>query len=215
MKKLFVLSLLLVSVFAFNTGAFAQNFFVYENSDDSEETIKIPIDPAHYIGTVRFCVEQIQQFPADINNAICEGDDEAYNTKMAELASNIAQANSAMADAGIPNRLNLWNVYSILKAKHCGSGAEATAYADWAREELDRVGFRIGAIDPAYAPNLMCGNIPFNTYMNIASPSAFQECSNFLTPANCANMIVGSCNFNSAYPYNNHYMIVWTYVYQK
>lgn len=147
MKKLFILLLLLVSVLVFSAGTFAQEFFVYENPDDSEETIKIPIDPAHYIGTVRFCVEEIQRLPADINNAICEGDDEAYNAKMAELASNIAQANSAMADAGIPNRLNLWNVYSILKAKNCGSGADATAHADWAREELDRTGQKIGAIE--------------------------------------------------------------------
>lgn len=147
MKKIVIVLLLLVSVFVFSAGVLAQEFFVYENPDDSEETIKIPIDPAHFIGTVRFCVEETQRLPDEINSAICDGDDEAYNAKMAELASNIAQATSAMADAGIPNTLNLWKVYSILKTKECGSGAAATSHADWAREELDRVGQRIGAIE--------------------------------------------------------------------
>lgn len=149
MKKTVVMLLLLVSIFSIAAGTFAQQFYVYENPDDSDETIRIPVDPAHVIGTVRFCVGETQRLPDEINSAICDGDDEAYNAKMAELASNIAQATSAMADAGIPNTLNLWNVYSILKTKECGSGAAATSHADWAREELDRVSFRIGAIDPA------------------------------------------------------------------
>ena len=139
--------LLLVSILSFGVNAFAQEFFAYENPDDRDEMIRIPIVPAHYIGTVRFCVEETQRLPDEINSAICDGDDEAYNAKMAELASNIAQATSAMADAGIPNTLNLWNVYSILKTKECGSGAAATSHADWTREELDRVGQRIGAIE--------------------------------------------------------------------
>ena len=56
----------------------------------SEETIKIPVDQAHVIGTIRFCVEEAQRLPAEIDGAICDGDDDAYNSKMAELASYIA-----------------------------------------------------------------------------------------------------------------------------
>jgi len=147
MKKIVVVLLLLVSVLSLTVGAFAQEFYVYENPDDSEETIKIPVDQSHVIGTIRFCVEEAQRLPAEIDGAICDGDDDAYNSKMAELASYIAQANSAMADTKMPNTLNLWRVYSILKEKNCGVGAAATSHADWAREELDRVGQRIGAIE--------------------------------------------------------------------
>lgn len=147
MKKIVVVLLLLVSVLSLAAGAFAQEFYVYENPDDSEETIKIPVDQAHVIGTIRFCVEEAQRLPAEIDGAICDGDDDAYNSKMAELASYIAQANSAMADTKMPNTLNLWRIYSILKEKNCGVGAAATSHADWAREELDRVGQRIGSIE--------------------------------------------------------------------
>ncbi len=147
MKKIVVVLLLLVSVLSLTAGAFAQEFYVYENPDDSEETIKIPVDQSHVIGTIRFCVEEAQRLPAEIDGAICDGDDDAYNSKMAELASYIAQANSAMADTKMPNTLNLWRVYSILKEKNCGVGAAATSHADWAREELDRVGQKIGSIE--------------------------------------------------------------------
>ena len=147
MKKIVVVLLLLVSVLSLTVGAFAQEFYVYENPDDSEETIKIPVDQSHVIGTIRFCVEEAQRLPAEIDGAICDGDDDAYNSKMAELASYIAQANSAMADTKMPNTLNLWRVYSILKEKNCGVGAAATSHADWAREELDRVGQKIGSIE--------------------------------------------------------------------
>lgn len=147
MKKIVVVLLLLVSVLSLTVGAFAQEFYVYENPDDSAETIKIPVDQAHVIGTIRFCVEEAQRLPAEIDGAICDGDDDAYNSKMAELASYIAQANSAMADTKMPNTLNLWRVYSILKEKNCGVGAAATSHADWVREELDRVGQKIGSIE--------------------------------------------------------------------
>lgn len=147
MKKIVVVLLLLVSVLSLTVGAFAQEFYVYENPDDSAETIKIPVDQSHVIGTIRFCVEEAQRLPAEIDGAICDGDDDAYNSKMAELASYIAQANSAMADTKMPNTLNLWRVYSILKEKNCGVGAAATSHADWAREELDRVGQKIGSIE--------------------------------------------------------------------
>ena len=152
MKKIVVVLLLLVSVLSLTAGAIAQQFYVYENPNDSDETIKVPVDQAHVIGTIRFCVEEAQRLPAEIDGAICDGDDDAYNSKMAELASCIAQANSAMTDTKMPNTLNLWRIYSILKEKNCGVGAAATSHADWAREELDRVGQRIGAIDSVNCP---------------------------------------------------------------
>ena len=61
MKKIVVVLLLLVSVLSLTGGAFAQEFYVYENPDDSEETIKIPVDQSHVIGTIRFCVEEAQR----------------------------------------------------------------------------------------------------------------------------------------------------------
>ena len=67
MKKIVVVLLLLVSVLSLTAGAFAQEFYVYENPDDSEETIKIPVDQAHVIGTIRFCVEEAQRLPAEID----------------------------------------------------------------------------------------------------------------------------------------------------
>ena len=60
------------------------------------------------------------------------------------------QANSAMSDSGIPNRLNLWNVYSQLrqrKGSGCNFGEDPLSHADWAREELDRVGQQLGSIE--------------------------------------------------------------------
>ncbi|AOH43480.1 hypothetical protein BEQ56_08315 [Anaerolineaceae bacterium oral taxon 439] len=193
MKKIVVMLLLLVSILSLTAGAFAQQFYVYENPDDSEETIKIPVDQSHVIGTIRFCVEEAQRLPAEIDGAICDGDDDAYNSKMAELASCIAQANSAMADTKMPNTLNLWRVYSILKEKNCGVGAAATSHADWAREELDRVSFRIGAIDPGYDPIRMCGTVPYDTPMPIASPSMFARCSADLSADICAGYVLTTC----------------------
>ena len=193
MKKTVVVLLLLVSVLSLAAGAFAQEFYVYENPNDSEETIKIPVDQAHVIGTIRFCVEEAQRLPAEIDGAICDGDDDAYNSKMAELASYIAQANSAMADTKMPNTLNLWRIYSILKEKNCGVGAAATSHADWAREELDRISFRIGAIDPGYDSVRMCGAFPFDTPMPIASPSMFESCSADLGANICASYVLIAC----------------------
>ena len=80
MRKIVVVLLLLVSVLSLAAGAFAQEFYVYENPNDSEETIKIPVDQAHVIGTIRFCVEEAQRLPAEIDGAICNGDDDAYNS---------------------------------------------------------------------------------------------------------------------------------------
>lgn len=106
--------------------------------------------PTQMIGTVRYCVEEIQRLTGLINEAICLNDDISYDAKMAEMASLIMQANSAMADSGIPNKLNLWAVYSQLRQRKgdgCNAGTDPLAHADWAREELDRVGQQIGSIE--------------------------------------------------------------------
>ena len=181
MKKTFLLVLLVaLSALIVSTGVFAQ---------DEEKLTQ----PSQLIGTIRFCVEEAQRLPSEIDGAICNGDDDAYDSKMAELAANIAQANSAMADAGIPNTLNLWNIYALLKTKNCGVGAAATSQTDRSREELDRVGFKIGAIDPDYNPVRMCGNIPMGVPMNIASPSLFAMCSADIGASNCAMLVVKTC----------------------
>lgn len=62
----------------------------------------------------------------------------------------ITRANSAMADSATPNTLNLWAVYAAVqkrKADGCGVGTDPVSLADWSREELDRVGQKIGAIE--------------------------------------------------------------------
>lgn len=183
MKKTFLLVLLVaLSALIVSTGVFAL---------DEEKLTQ----PSQLIGTIRFCVEEAQRLPSEIDGAICNGDDDAYDSKMAELAANIAQANSAMADAGIPNTLNLWNIYALLKTKNCGVGAAATSQADRSREELDRVGFKIGAIDPDYNPKgtvRMCRNIPFGTPMSMYPPD-FVACSAHEGAAVCAQRVLVDC----------------------
>lgn len=110
-------------------------------------------EPSQMIGTVRYCVEEIQKLPMHIYSAICDKDTASYDLRMAELVDLIQQANDAMQDGKIPNTLRLWNVYTAVAAnKYCGGETEAQSRADWAREELDRVGQRIGAIEMDLCP---------------------------------------------------------------
>ncbi|NMA12184.1 MAG: hypothetical protein GX933_03225, partial [Chloroflexi bacterium] len=44
-------------------------------------------DASSLIGTVVSYVEQIQEYPAAINDALCENDREEYQLKMQELAN--------------------------------------------------------------------------------------------------------------------------------
>ena len=93
------------------------------------------------IGSITGYVEEIQSYPAVINDALCNGNKDEYSLKMGELADLIQAANDAMAEAGLPNTLNLWAVYGAITANpHCGVHDAALSRADWSREELDRIG---------------------------------------------------------------------------
>lgn len=169
MKKIVILLLAMLTVLSIGVSAFAQG------RPDTQKPVSIsdvPIinnsvsiptggglitymHPTQMIGTVRYCVEEIQHLTGLINEAICLGDNVSYDAKMAEMASLIMQANSAMSDSGIPNRLNLWNVYNQLRQRKgdgCNSGTDPLSHADWAREELDRVGQQIGSIEFDHCP---------------------------------------------------------------
>ena len=97
------------------------------------------------IGSITGYVEEIQSYPAVINDALCNGNKDEYSLKMGELADLIQAANDAMAEAGLPNTLNLWAVYGAITANpHCGVHDAALSRADWSREELDRIGYAKG-----------------------------------------------------------------------
>lgn len=164
MKKIVLLLLVALCLLSLSISAFSKvtpekpegaTTFV-ANSEDPNEAIATGggmitfMHPTQMIGTVRYCVEEIQRLTGLINEAICLNDDVSYDAKMAEMAELIMQANSAMSDSGIPNRLNLWTVYSQLRQRKgdgCNAGTDPLAHADWAREELDRVGQQIGSIE--------------------------------------------------------------------
>ena len=112
------------------------------------------ISPAsQLIGTITSLVETIQEYPAAINDAYCAGDMVAYRQKLSELASLIVSANHAMEDAKLPNTLNLWAVYNgVIRNLSCGGILTATGYADWSREELDRIGYEYGLFDTVIVP---------------------------------------------------------------
>ena len=100
------------------------------------------------IGSITGYVEEIQSYPAVINEALCNGDKDEYSLKMGELSDLIQAANDAMAEAGLPNTLNLWAVYGAITANpHCGVHDAALSRADWSREELDRIGYAAGLYD--------------------------------------------------------------------
>ena len=147
MKKFVILSLVMCCLLSISVSAFAQG------RPDSQKPVSIsemPIinnsvsiptggglvtymHPTQMIGTVRYCVEEIQNLTGLVKEAICLNDEVSYNAKMADMAALIMQANSAMADSGIPNRLNLWNVYSQLrqlKGSGCDFGPDPLSHAE-------------------------------------------------------------------------------------
>ena len=102
-------------------------------------------DASELIGTITCYVERIQSYPDLINNALCDHDLDEYRLRMAEMATWIQSANNAMADANLPNTLNLWAVYAAVTANpNCGVHDAALSKADWSREELDRISYRFG-----------------------------------------------------------------------
>ncbi len=127
MKKSIVFLLVVISLFACVSAVFAK-------------------DASEMIGTITSYVEEIQGYPEALRDA-CGTD--MFNQKLGELANLITSANDAMAEAGLPNSLNLWAVYSAVTSNisDCSFFTSALSKADWSREELDRIGYKFGLYD--------------------------------------------------------------------
>ena len=171
-------------------------------------------DASELIGSITGYVEEIQNYPAVIDEALCNGDREEYQLKMGELADLIQAANDAMAGAGLPNTLNLWAVYSAITANpSCGVATAALSKADWSREELDRIGYKYGLFDTwrqsiqgKQLPQ-MCGNVSMGITMGEAmtiTGEADGDCVNKHGELRCS-LIVDTCIYGDYWPYNNHY----------
>ena len=165
-------------------------------------------DASELIGSITGYVEEIQNYPAVIDEALCNGDREEYQLKMGELANLIQAANDAMAGAGLPNTLNLWAVYSAITANpSCGVATAALSKADWSREELDRIGYKYGLYDSRKQSIQMCGNVPMGITMGEAMTITGEEggdCVNKHGELRCS-LIVDTCTYKGDWPFNNHY----------
>lgn len=127
MKKSIVFLLVVISLFACVSTVFAKN-------------------ASELIGTITSYVEEIQRYPEALRDA-CGTD--MFNQKLGEFTNLIIGANDAMAEAGLPNSLNLWAVYSAVTSNisDCSFFTSALSKADWSREELDRIGYQFGLYD--------------------------------------------------------------------
>jgi len=103
-------------------------------------------DASELIGTITSYVEEIQRYPEALRDA-CGTD--MFNQKLGEFTNLIIGANDALAEAGLPNSLNLWAVYSAVTSNisDCSFFTSALSKADWSREELDRIGYQFGLYD--------------------------------------------------------------------
>ena len=127
MKKAMLFLLVVISLFACVSTVFAK-------------------DASEMIGTITSYVEEIQKYPEALRDA-CGTD--MFKQKLSELANLITGANEAMMEAGLPNTLNLWAVYSAVTShsSDCSFFESALSKADWSREELDRIGYKFGLFD--------------------------------------------------------------------
>ena len=127
MKKAMLFLLVVISLFACVSTVFAK-------------------DASEMIGTITSYVEEIQSYPEALRDA-CGTD--MFKQKLSELANLITGANDAMMEAGLPNTLNLWAVYSAVTShiSDCSFFESALSKADWSREELDRIGYKFGLYD--------------------------------------------------------------------
>ena len=127
MKKAMLFLLVVISLFACVSTVFAK-------------------DASEMIGTITSYVEEIQKYPEALRDA-CGTD--MFKQKLSELANLITGANDAMMEAGLPNTLNLWAVYSAVTShsSDCSFFESALSKADWSREELDRIGYKYGLYD--------------------------------------------------------------------
>ena len=171
-------------------------------------------DASELIGSITGYVEEIRNYPAVIDEALCNGDREEYQLKMGELADLIQAANDAMAGAGLPNTLNLWAVYGAITANpSCGVAAAALSKADWSREELDRIGYKYGLFDTwrqsiqgKQLPQI-CGLFTLGITMGEAMTITGEmggNCVGFYGESVCS-MIVDRCIYSESWPFNNQY----------
>ena len=171
-------------------------------------------DASELIGSITGYVEEIQNYPAVIDEALCNGDREEYQLKMGELADLIQAANDAMAGAGLPNTLNLWAVYGAITANpSCGVATAALSKADWSREELDRIGYKYGLFDTwrqsiqgKQLPQI-CGLFTLGITMGEAVTITGEvggDCVKAYGEDRCS-LIVDTCTYSEGWPTNDHY----------
>ena len=155
MKKSIVFLLVVISLFACVSTVFAK-------------------DASELIGTITSYVEEIQGYPEALRDA-CGTD--MFNQKLGELANLITSTNDAMAEAGLPNSLNLWAVYSAVTSNisDCSFFTSALSKADWSREELDRIGYQFGLYDSRKMGMAGAGTMcPAGTWIGMPFGEAWQ-----------------------------------------
>lgn len=171
-------------------------------------TNAIASEASNLIGTIVSYVEQIQEYPAAINDALCEKNREAYQIKMSELANLILAANDAMRDAGLPNTLNLWAVYSAVTANpDCGVHDAALSRADWSREELDRIGYKYGLFDTGIQ---MCGAYPFGMLLRDYYATGNLSCEDYESAATCNSVTIVDCKYEEGLSGNGGFNPYWS-----
>jgi hypothetical protein len=172
-------------------------------------TSAMAFDASSLIGTVVSYVEQIQEYPEAINDALCKNDREEYQLKMQELANLIVAANDAMRGAGLPNTLNLWAVYSAITANpHCGVHDAALSKADWSREELDRIGYKHGLFDTGVR---MCGAFRIGMLLNDYWIQRNMSCEEYdPNPSACYTAIMVGCIYRPDNDWNGGFIPQWS-----
>lgn len=166
------------------------------------------------IGTIVYYVEEIQKYPNWIDNALCDGDRAEYRAKLSDMVELIMSANDAMKDAGLPNTLNLWQVYNAVAANpNCGVHDAALSRADWSREELNRIGERFGLFYEAPADVVqMCGGVQMGTSLASAMLTTGElvgmTCEAYLgangfDPVDCARPVT-TCRYHTDFNYNGN-----------
>jgi len=106
------------------------------------------LTPSQLIGSVTYYLNQVREYPALIDEALCRGDLEAYKLRIQDLATALANAAATIQLMGMDIPDGLWSVYStIAKNPTCGIGAEATGIADLAREKWEKQARDAGLYD--------------------------------------------------------------------
>ena len=198
MKKSIVFLLVVISLFACVSTVFAK-------------------DASEMIGTITSYVEEIQKYPEALRDA-CGTD--MFKQKLSELANLITGANDAMMEAGLPNTLNLWAVYSAVTShsSDCSFFTSALSKADWSREELDRIGYKFGLYDSRQ----MCATgtwigMPVEELFKVRNFSypcsnrpVYDEENNIIGSINVCNQVVTNCYLIGGEGENETWYWYWT-----